>query len=66
MRVAMEYGNRLNRGNLKEGALARLISGYPSHGFIIDRDEAATLFERVRDVNPARGESVGSRRLDAG
>ena len=48
----MSTGNRLNRGNRKEGALARLISAYPSHGFIIDRDEAVSLFEHVRDVNP--------------
>lgn len=48
-RVAYEYGERLNtyRRNLKEGALDRLVSSYPSHGFVIDRKEARELFNRV-------------------
>src|SRR5205823_5600895 len=29
-------------------ALARLITGYPTHGFVIDKREAAMLFLRVR------------------
>jgi hypothetical protein len=48
MMIANEYGERLKRKNLKEGALGRLISGYPSHSFIIDREEAETLFCNVR------------------
>lgn len=48
-RVALEYGQRLNSyaNNLKEDALEALISAYPSHGFVIDRKEAAELFQRV-------------------
>lgn len=50
MRVAFEYGSRLNHDyahNLKEGALVRLINDYPAHGFVIDRREATELFARV-------------------
>lgn len=48
-RIAEEYGDRLNKYgvNLKPGALKRLIHGYPSHNFVIDRKEAKELFERV-------------------
>lgn len=53
MSIAFHYGDRLNRGNLKNGALSRLVSEYPSHDFIIDRDEAGDLFERVREPTPA-------------
>lgn len=46
--IAQEYGRRLDRSsNLKKDGLERLISGYPSHDFIIDRTEATALFERV-------------------
>lgn len=49
MSVAYEYGRRLDRykKNLKPKALDRLIAGYPAHGFVIDRKEAAELFNRV-------------------
>lgn len=47
MRIASEYGGRLSKGNLKEGALKKLLEGYPSHGFVIDRKEAAELFNEV-------------------
>ncbi|MDR3621575.1 MAG: hypothetical protein P4L85_19645 [Paludisphaera borealis] len=46
--IAMKYGDRLSRGNLKDGAVECLISGYPSHGFVIDRGEAGTLFNNVQ------------------
>lgn len=48
MSIAREYGMRLARGNIELEALEELISGYPQHGFIIDRDEASRLFKRVR------------------
>lgn len=53
--VALEYGQRLNRHseNLTDGALERLISDYPAHGFVIDRKEAAELFHRVYHLNDA-------------
>ena len=48
MLIAHEYGTRIATNNLKEDSLNRLIASYPSHGFIIDRAEAAELFHRVR------------------
>jgi hypothetical protein len=50
MLVAKEYGKRLSkkRGELAE-ALDRLVSDYPSHDFVIDRDEANELFGNVRE-----------------
>ena len=54
-RIALAYGARLNRkhGNLKEGALERLLYQYPSHSFAIELSEAKELFEEVRPA-PAR------------
>lgn len=50
IRIAGEYGNRLDAGNLKPGALPTLIRDYPTHGFVIDRNEANQLFHRVTDL----------------
>jgi hypothetical protein len=55
MDIAFRYGLRLNRGNLKEGALKSLVSDYPSHAFVIDREEAADLFHEVN--KPSEPES---------
>ena len=52
MLIAQHYGSRLARKNLKDSALERLIADYPSHGFVIDRCEAETLFNRVREPTP--------------
>lgn len=51
--IGFEYGQRLNvtANNLKKDALVRLITSYPSHSFVIDRKEAADLFQRVRAPN---------------
>ncbi len=52
--IAQEYGLRLNNvsKNLKEtrefSALQKLVNGYPSHRFVIDRAETEDLFKRVR------------------
>jgi len=48
LRIAIEYVARLNGliDNLRSGALATLSSGYPDHGFVIDRTEAKELFKR--------------------
>ncbi len=53
LQIANDYGTRLNEKskNLKAGALRKLISDYPTHGFVIDRAEARTLFERVMKPN---------------
>lgn len=47
--IAYEYGTRLaeKSGNLRAGGLDKLVAGYPSHGFVIDRKEAKTLFVEV-------------------
>ena len=47
--VAFEYGSRLAHTgtNLKSSGLTQLVNGYPSHGFVIDRKEAKTIFNRV-------------------
>lgn len=49
MEIAFAYGQRLDAksGNLKSNGLAQLATGYPSHGFVIDRKEARTLFNTV-------------------
>jgi hypothetical protein len=50
MRVANDYGRRLGlySKNLEDDALELLCQTYPSHGFVIDCDEATSLFRRVR------------------
>lgn len=50
MQIAIEYAGRLNERylNLKPEAINRLASGYPSHGFVIDRKEARDLFNRIK------------------
>lgn len=49
LQVATEYGNRLAKssGNPKSDTVRKLVSDYPSHDFIIDREEAEDLFENV-------------------
>jgi hypothetical protein len=49
MRIAADYATRLGKGNLKDDALKKLVSGYPSHGFVIDKKEAAELFKTVEE-----------------
>lgn len=51
--IADAYGKRLNlwSKNLKPTALKSLASGYPSHGFVIDRREATELFKNIREPN---------------
>jgi hypothetical protein len=48
MMIAHQYGIRLARKNIQPDALESLISEYPSHGFVIDREEASSLFSVVR------------------
>ena len=54
MKIAREYGKKLGMHNLKddkESQLDHLIGDYPSHGFIIDKDEAGTIFNTVLDAS---------------
>ena len=48
--IASDYGQRLleGGGNITAEDLEQLTSGYPSHGFVIDRKEAEELFTAVR------------------
>lgn len=52
MRIAREYGERLKSKLLKSGALDRLVQDYPSHGFVIDKEEALQYFTKVDDLTP--------------
>lgn len=49
MQIAFDYGERLNAmvQSLKPNALISLVGSYSSHGFVIDRKEAAELFVNV-------------------
>jgi hypothetical protein len=51
--IASHYGARLaeNSGNIDPDALEWIITQYPTHGFVIDRDEASSLFVNVRPPN---------------
>ena len=53
LKIGAEYGKRLDlfSMNLQEDSLERLVEGYPSHGFVIDRNEATELFIHVRDAS---------------
>lgn len=55
MSITLEYGTRLNghSSNLKQGSLDKLVIQYPAHGFVIDRKEAATLFNKVSALSDA-------------
>lgn len=58
-RVAEEYAARLNMKprNLKSDetvdGIGQLVHGYPSHGFVIDREEASELFVKVQPIRGA-------------
>lgn len=62
--IAFSYGKRLNDKikNLKnDDSLRSLVLDYPSHGFVIDRKEASSLFKNVRapsDLELAAVESL--------
>ncbi|SFC62160.1 hypothetical protein [Collimonas sp. OK412] len=63
MRIALEYGQRLNRYSkaLRPGALETLVAAYPSHSFVIDRKEASELFTCVQ--SPTKEENDFCRTL---
>ena len=46
--IASDYCKRLRTENVKLDTIDRLVSGYPSHNFVIDLEEAKTLFNCVR------------------
>jgi hypothetical protein len=51
MAIGKEYGLRLMRKskNFDTDGLEKILSSYPSHGFVIDKAEAQSLFKNVRD-----------------
>ncbi|MNV62742.1 hypothetical protein D3C71_1553020 [compost metagenome] len=51
MEIAFAYGARLNEksGNLRANGLADIVTKYPSHGFVIDRKEARSIFIDVQE-----------------
>ena len=61
VRISIEYGTRLDR-NLQPDALSKLVANYPSHEFIIDRDEAGSLFRSVRE--PSEDEAALAAEVD--
>ena len=70
LKAATLYVQRLDGSHLKEGALERLLTGYPSHDVVIDREEAGDLLRTVRAPTTEEGvflthvePVVGERRL---
>lgn len=55
VQTATLYAQRIGGSHLKEGALDRLLTGYPSHDFVIDREEANDLFRTVRAPSADEG-----------
>lgn len=57
MNIGREYGSRLAKTskNTLEDTLQRLSTDYPSHGFVIDREEAKDLFNRIREPSVKEG-----------
>ena len=53
VRIGEAYANRLSVkwSNLNSDSIALLSRSYPSHGFVIDFDEARTMFANVRQAN---------------
>ena len=63
IQIALEYGYRVNGSNVQEGSLRKLATGYPSHGFVIDKRESEDLFYNVYSPNEAFNELAGWLRL---
>lgn len=62
--ISMEYGRRLRTANVGEETVTKLVISYPSHGFIIDRQEARELFHEV-DAPDDSLELLGVRQVKA-
>lgn len=62
LNVAKYYGRRLAAAteNLREGALEQLLVGYPSHGYVIDREEAEKLFVNIRKTREDEDALIGA------
>lgn len=53
MHIGIKYGERLARGRILEDVLTRLVAAYPSHAFVIDREECVEIFPAVREPTAA-------------
>ena len=62
---AIEYAYMLCPPLVHEGAVAKLVFGYPTHGFVIDREELAQLFTSVSGVPVVREPTEAEERLAA-
>jgi hypothetical protein len=59
IKIALAYGERLSKsGNLLTDGLMRLIQEYPDHSFVIDFEEARSIFKNIRK-HDANEESMG-------
>ena len=47
MEVSFRYGEVLRNQNVRPDTVSTLVSGYPSHSYVIDRTEAESLFYEV-------------------
>ena len=55
LQIASKYAELLNKTSqnlrIEDMAIDKLATGYPDHGFVIDREEAETLFKNVEEPN---------------
>ena len=65
LKISGEYTERLSdpqsSSNLKSGAVDRLLVGYPTHNFVIDRKEAGEIFKRIEEPDEALEEFLSDR-----
>ena len=61
MLVASDYGDRLARvgGNVNEETVGTLVGRYPAHDFVIDFEEAKSLFSKVVEPSAKQIELAG-------
>jgi hypothetical protein len=58
--IAHAYAEKLGSANLKNGAIDTLVNRYPSHGFVIDAEEARNLFKTVSAPSPEEAAIAGA------
>lgn len=52
MGIVFQYAERIKSGNVKKGAVDKLLNDYPAHNFVIDPQECAEdLFEKVGEIS---------------
>jgi hypothetical protein len=61
LHVALDYGSRLAEysGNVEDNTVWELVHDYPSHDFVIDFEEAKTMFKRVEQAKADLYKLVG-------